>query len=296
MLKMQQIVFSATVVALGVMLTCVEVRAQVGPTVRVTRPTVVVDAPRGDSVPLGSVAAGDVLEVIDQQGNWYLVGAPAAAVATTKWDRGWIHVTAVELQGTLPSGRTVRRPPGRLMLRAFGNTAGTLFSARDSFDTLLGRPFGVLYGGGAQVVLPSGTFAQVSVDKFRGSGSRVLVSGTQIFATDIPMRVTITPVLVSAGHRSAASRRYVPYLAVGLGWYALKEDSPAFPGDDVSQGKIGYHVTGGTEFPIARWVAVAGEVQWATVPKGLGETGVSARFDEDDLGGTTLRLKFIIGN
>jgi hypothetical protein len=164
----------------------------------------VLDAARGDSVPLGSVAPGDVLEVLDQQGNWYLVSAPATAAGRTKWDRGWVHATAVELQGTLPSEVTARRPPGRLMIRGFGHTAGTLFSARDSFDTLLGRPFGFLYGGGAQVVLPSGTFAQVSVDRFRETGSRVLVSGTQIFATDLPTRVTVTPVLVSAGHRSAA--------------------------------------------------------------------------------------------
>ncbi len=128
------------------------VHAQTGATVRVTHPTVVLDAARGDSVPLGSVATGDVLEVLDQQGNWYLVSAPATAAGRTKWNRGWVHATAVELQGTLPSEVTARRPPGRLMIRAFGNTAGTVFAARDSFDTLLGRPFGFLYGGGAQVV------------------------------------------------------------------------------------------------------------------------------------------------
>ncbi len=64
----------------------------------------------------------------------------------------------------------------------------------------------------------------------------------------------------------------------------------------ISQGKIGYHVAGGAEFPLARWVSLAGELQWATVPKELGETGVSARFDEDNLGGTTFRFKFIVGH
>lgn len=296
-MSMQSVLFGALTAVITAVSVAAPVHAQTTATVRVTRSTVVLDAPRGDSVPLGSVATGDVLEVIDQQGNWYLVSAPTANVGTTKWDRGWIHATTVQLQGSLPNEATARRPPGRLMIRAFGNAAGTLFSARDSFDTVLGSPFGVLFGGGAQVVLPSGTFVQVGIDRFRDTGSRVLVSGTQVFATDLPTRLTVTPVLISAGHRSAAYRRYAPYVAAGVGWYALTEDSPVLPAaESISQGKIGYHVAGGAEFPLARWVALAGEVQWATVPKGLGETGVSARFDENNLGGTTFRFKFIVGH
>lgn len=196
----------------------------------------------------------------------------------------------------LPTEAAGRRPPGRLMVRGFGNTSAMLFSARDSVDAVTGRPFDLLFGGGAQVVLPSGTFAQVTIDRYREAGSRVLVSGTQMFATDLPTRLTVTPVLVSAGHRSAAYRRYAPYVAAGVGWYALTEDSPELPGaQSISQGKIGYHVAGGAEFLLARRVSLAGEVQWATVPKGLRETGVSARFDEDNLGGTTFRFKFIVG-
>jgi hypothetical protein len=54
---------------------------------------------------------------------------------------------------------------------------------------------------------------------------------------------------------------------------------------------------GGVEFRIARWIGVAGEAQWATVPDALGgdPNGVSDLFDEDNLGGTTIRVKVVIG-
>ena len=50
----------------------------------------------------------------------------------------------------------------------------------------------------------------------------------------------------------------------------------------------GYHLVGGVEYKITRWLGVAGEVTWTTVPDAIGEAGVSAAFDETDLGGTTL--------
>jgi hypothetical protein len=36
--------------------------------------------------------------------------------------------------------------------------------------------------------------------------------------------------------------------------------------------------------------------QWATVPKALGESGISAVYGERNLGGTSFRFKLIVGN
>ena len=57
----------------------------------------------------------------------------------------------------------------------------------------------------------------------------------------------------------------------------------------------GFHLLGGAEYKIVRWLGVAGEVAWTTVPDAIGESGVSAAFNETDLGGTTLRFKITIG-
>jgi hypothetical protein len=40
---------------------------------------------------------------------------------------------------------------------------------------------------------------------------------------------------------------------------------------------------------------VAGEANWTTVPDAIGAAGVSAAFDETDLGGTSVRLKITVG-
>jgi opacity protein-like surface antigen len=295
-MTIQRIVLSALMTSITAISLASPVMAQTSATLRITRATVVLEAPRGDSIPVASVNVGDVLEVLGQQGNWYQVSAPDAPTEKTTWDRGWIHGSTVALTGTLPGAPEAARPPGRLLIRGFAQTGGTLFAARDSFDTILGRPFGFQYGAGGQVVFPNGLFAQVSVDRFRETGSRVLVSGTQIFTLDLPARITVTPVLLSAGYRSASQSRYAPYVGAGIGWHSLTEDSPALVATDrISERKIGYHVLGGVELPLARWVSLAGEAQWAAVPKGLGETGVSAVFGEDDLGGTTFSFKFIVG-
>ena len=62
-----------------------------------------------------------------------------------------------------------------------------------SFDVLLDSSFGPMFGGGAQVAFPNGLFAQVSYERFRKTGTRALVSGTQVFTIDTPLRITVTP-------------------------------------------------------------------------------------------------------
>jgi hypothetical protein len=268
--------------------------------VRVTKTAVVLEQPRGDSIRVTSLAPGIVLDVLDTRDRWYLVTLSVPdTTAKTTWERGWIHASAVELvSGTLPrppdEGAT--RPPaprGPLRIRAFAQTGGTLFLADDSFDTILGSPFGSIVGGGAQVVFPNAAFVQVSAERFRETGTRAFVSGTNIFTLEEPVTVTVQPILATVGYRSAAYRRFAPYFGVGLGWHELTEESPT--GSVEETGKIGYHLIGGSELVLGRVFAFAGEVQWSTVPKAMGSTGVSALFGEDDLGGTTFRFKLIVG-
>jgi hypothetical protein len=282
---------SAVAVALvmGVLL-ATPTEAQTGATLRVARHTVVMENPRGDSFPVGSVDSGEVLEVRGRQGNWYLVIAPAGR----PWVRGWVSATSVVLLSPLP---TAAKPaPGRLMIRGFGQAGGTLFSAKDSFETILGTAAGSMFGGGGQVVFPNGAFVQGSVERFTKTGSRVLVSGTQVFTLQIPDVVTVTPIQLTLGYRDHSYRAASPYLGIGLGWQAFREESPSLAdAQRVSSGHIGYHILGGAERSISSWLSVAGEIQWTSVPKALGDTGVSAVFKEDDLGGVSFRFKLILG-
>ena len=101
---------------------------------------------------------------------------------------------------------------------------------------------------------------------------------------------------MTAGYRAPRSGLAVPYVGAGLGWHVLAERSPSVASlDSVTDGHLGYQILGGAEVQVLSFAWVAGEVQWATVPKGLGDTGVSAFFQEDDLGGTTFRFKVMLG-
>ena len=58
----------------------------------------------------------------------------------------------------------------------------------------------------------------------------------------------------------------------------------------------GYHMLGGAEYKITRWLGVAGEASLdhgARRHRRIG--GVSAAFNETDLGGATFRFKITVG-
>ena len=265
-------------------------QAQKRDTVIVAGPAVVLEAPRGDSQVLGEVAAGTLVNVIDRWEDWYFVSADAGdAVA---W-QGWMNARSLQL----PGGYSVDRiGNGRFMARAFGQAGGLLFTAKNSFDTLLGRSMSAVYGVGGQVVFPNGVFAQVGIDRVQATGTRALVSGEQVFTLPIANRVTITPVQVTAGYRAAPTHGVAVYVGGGMGWHTLEEDSPTVPGSDrMNSRHLGYHALLGAELPVLRFFGVAGELQWATVPKALGGSGLSAVYDEKDLGGTTFRVKLLVG-
>ena len=266
--------------------------AQAPTRVRVTRATVVMERPRGDSMVLGRVPAGTVLDSSQQVGRWVeVISAPGTPGIS--WARGWVAETSVEYLDARPQAREERG--GEFMIRAFGQFGGSLFTARDSFEAILDRPFPTAIGGGAQVVFKRGLFVQAGVERFSEDGFRVIASGDQLFRTTIPNAVTITPILLTVGYRQPTTNRLVGFVGGGAGWHLLEEESPTLAGGSIREGHIGYHVAGGVEYRVAPFMWLAGEAQWAGVPDGLAETGIGAVFDETDLGGTTFRVKVIIG-
>ena len=65
--------------------------------------------------------------------------------------------------------------------------------------------------------------------------------------------------------------------------------------EDVSDRFNGIHLTGGAELRLGRWVALTGDVMWTSVGDAIGTGGVAAVFEEDDLGGTSVRIRLILG-
>ncbi|HEY6361365.1 MAG TPA: outer membrane beta-barrel protein [Vicinamibacterales bacterium] len=182
--------------------------------------------------------------------------------------------------------------------RGFADVGSTTFAATQSFEAILGSATGVVFGGGGEVVLPKNIFVNVRASRFRKSGERVFVSGGERFGLGIPTTVTVTPLELTGGYRLERGWPVVPYGGGGIGRHQYEEVSDfAETSENVDVSFTGYHVLGGAEFRVSRWLAAAGEVQWATVPDALGddENGVSQMFNESDLGGLTFRVKVVIG-
>ena len=199
----------------------------------------------------------------------------------------------------LPLPAAAQQQP--LAVRGFGDIGITWFSAADAFDAVFGSATGTFFGGGAEVVLPSRVFAGVRFSRFEKSGERVFVSDGEVFPLGIDLTASIAPIELSGGYRFSGTGRpggVIPYIGGGIGWHKYKESSEfAGTGEDIDDTFTGYHVLGGAEFRLGRWFGVAGEAQWTSVPDAFDDdsSSAAAEFDEHNLGGFALRVKFVVG-
>ena len=198
-----------------------------------------------------------------------------------------------------PRPAAAAKPSRGIDINGYAMFGNITFAATESFDAVLGKSSGPIFGGGARIGLPwGGLFVDVGAWRFRGEGERVFVYNDEVFRLGIPVEVTVTPLEISGGWRFRLRRvpKLTPYVAGGFTSFRYEETSEfSTPLEDVDENFGGYHVLGGAEYQVSRWVGVAGEASWATVADAIGQSGVSQRFGETDLGGTTLRLKITIG-
>ncbi len=198
--------------------------------------------------------------------------------------------------------RTARQPATSsrsVQIGGYAMVGQFRFASARSFDTILGTDSGPIAGGGATVGLPvGGLFVDIGAWQFAQSGERVLVLGSEVIPLGIPVEIRIVPVEISAGWRFRIRRlpKLIPYAAGGYTSFGYKETSTfAGTGEDVDERFGGYHLRGGVEFKITRWLGVAGEATWTTVPDAIGGGGVSKAFNEDNLGGTSFRARLTVG-
>jgi Outer membrane protein beta-barrel domain len=185
-----------------------------------------------------------------------------------------------------------------LGIKGYGLVGGMSFAASESFDAVLDTSSGTIVGGGAEIGLPwGGLYLGVGAWRFSGEGERVFVSGSEVFRLGIPLTIEVTPIEVTGGWRfKNISSRLVPYVGAGWSSYAYKETSDFADADeDVDDRFSGFHILGGAEFKLTRWLGLGGEFAWSRVPDALGAGGASQAFDETDLGGTSYRLKISVG-
>lgn len=86
-----------------------------------------------------------------------------------------------------------------------------------------------------------------------------------------------------------------PYVGGGVGRVAYRETSDFGDDADADESFTSYHVLGGLEFPVWRWLGAAAEFNFRWVRDAFGEGGASQAFGEDDLGGPSVRFKVTVG-
>ena len=150
------------------------------------------------------------------------------------------------------------------------------------------------------VYFDNAAFIDARASRFQKDGERVFVADNgDVFKLGISNTISITPIDITAGYRFGQTRDTMrPYAGAGISFYRYSEtDEFATSSEDVSTSYTGFHLLGGIEFRVTKWVAFAGEASWATVPNALGQdpTSVGTGFRETDLGGTTFRAKMVFG-
>lgn len=198
-----------------------------------------------------------------------------------------------------PAARAPRtRQPDRFAVRGYGLAGLHWFTASQTFEAVTGSGSGPAYGGGLRVHIPGGAYVDVGAWRYSADGERVFVTTSrEVFKLGIPATVTVTPLEITAGWRFPNLLGPVsPHIGVGYTSLAYEETGDfAQSGDDASERYGGYHVAAGAEVRLHRWVGLIAEGAWTSVKDGFGEAGASKAFGEDNLGGTSLRLKLVIG-
>jgi hypothetical protein len=189
-------------------------------------------------------------------------------------------------------------PAPAFAVRLFADGGVDRFTASRSFNAIFGEDSGPIFGGGGEVVLRGRWFLRVDAWRFKAEGERAVRVENQTFRLGIPLTVTILPIEVDAGYRRplGRTRAWIPYIGAGVSTHSYKETSAFSTGDEnVNERFTGYQILGGFEYRLHRVVGIAGEVQYTTVPDAIGAGGLSAEFDENDLGGVVVRARLLFG-
>jgi hypothetical protein len=250
------------------------------------------------------VRAGTVLTMVNHRDDWIEVVVPGTEGAGRK--TGFIYKANVEATssptaaaGTAATARAkstgaaaAGSTSSGLGFVGFGQFAYTWFSARNSFEAVLGDRSGAFFGGGAEF-RAHGFFVNGTVEHFSKTGQRVFVDDGEVFKLGVSDTIDLMPISFTAGWRFVG-RHVTPYGGGGVGQVRYKETS-AFsdPGEDVDEHFASYHGLGGVEFRNG-WVATAFEVAYSRVAVTPG-TGAMTSFGETNLGGFSSRVKILIG-
>ncbi|MGD9903109.1 MAG: hypothetical protein AB7U83_06535 [Vicinamibacterales bacterium] len=275
--------------------------------------------PDASRTPLRTLPAATPLTLLDRKGDWLQVtfDDPRFGRRTAWIESQFVRIRdAAEMpppppaglatppeaaagQAPPPAARPARRRPASVArpgIRLFGTVAADRMAASESFDAITGSDVVTAYGGGIQFTnLWRGLFVEGAIERAKVDGERVFVFNDDVFPLGNPVEIPMTPLDAVMGWRAPVGR-VTPYVAAGATFYRYEETSDfADEDEDVDERKVGFVVRAGFEVTAARWLHLRGDLRYRQVGGGLGESGASAAFDEDRLGGFGAAVSLLIG-
>ena len=195
---------------------------------------------------------------------------------------------------TAAQPRSPRPPPSvPFDFRAYAHLDEVWMKASQSFEAVLGTSSLTAGGVGVDIVdLWRGAFVRAGISRLGGHGSRVFIVDGDAILSNVPVAVRIRTVELGAGWRYALPKRptYTVYGGVDLLHLRYAEVSDfATDEENAQEGFWGSAIFGGLEVQFWKRVIAGGEVQFRSVPDAIGTAGVSADFNETNLGGFVIR-------
>jgi len=170
------------------------------------------------------------------------------------------------------------------------------FAAEQTFDAIFGDASGSFRGFGADLVIARNAFVEIGWARFEKTGERIFLFDGDVFKLGIPLTISLRPFELTGGYRATIWPRVIPYGGLGIATTRYEETSDfAAAGDDVSVSGSGLVLVGGAEVRVARFIGVSADLHYSTLKDIIGKAGISKEYSEDDLGGTSVRFRIIIG-
>lgn len=176
--------------------------------------------------------------------------------------------------------------------RAFAVIGADRVAAADSFKAVFGSADLMAAGGGAEIDIWHRLFLRIAVTRAGRTGSRVFVDGGEVFALNIPLTLTMTPVEAGAGWRFTSASRITPYAGgafISLGYSEVSDFAQA--GENVNDRYTGGAIFGGVDIDIWKGVFVGAEGQYRHISVPDVSASVMHEFGETDLGGASARIR-----
>ena len=194
----------------------------------------------------------------------------------------------------VPSLARAGDPP--VGVHAFAAIDFNSFAASKTYNAVFGSSSIPGYGGGADVTgVWRNLFVRVAVTRVAKTGSRVVVSGTDVFKLNgEPAKLMLTPIEVGAGWQfRIKGSKLTPYVGGAAFIESYKVEYSTSPDLNESETFTGGDIFGGVQYAITKVLVIGGEAQFRLLPNALKSdlaSSVAHAYNETQGGGFTGRV------